>query len=568
MDMDRLLDGKLELQDIWNAYQDAIDFNADKQTVNVSEENNNMYVGRQWEGIEIEEEELADLPIITLNFIRPVVQIKVANIMSTKTKIVAQPVGLAGVPTKQQEFIADIVNKQLEKICEREDFDNKVLELMTNTAVDGDGCWYGYWDEDIETGQSKPGDFSFENIRNVNVFFGNPLCNEVQRQPFTIVERREYTSNLKSYAKKIGLKDGDISAIQPDTDNQYTINNDDNRVTVLTFFWRDFKTNTIKMNECTQNVMLQENVDTGLKNYPVCWQNWEPVLNSYHGEACVTEMVSNQIAINRLATMQAISLSRTAFPTVVYNEELLPGGWDNSVGAAIPIKLFDVKATDVATTISPANHASELDRMVDWLLNSSKDLNGANDAMLGNIKPENTSAIIAVQKSATVPLELNKLRLYKFLQDFARMAIDFMANYYGERQVLAVSPESGEEEVMPFDFSQLQHVAFNIKIDVGASSYWSEITESQTLDNLFDRQIITPDIYLKYLPNGLLAYKQEIIAELKQLRQAEQFATQQDALMTMLEKSPETAQRLQQLKGHDPEAYEQMVQQLFQNIQG
>jgi hypothetical protein len=279
-------------------------------------------------------------------------------------------------------------------------------------------------------------------------------------------------------------------------------------------------------------------------------------------------MVSNQITINKMATMQAISLSRSAFPTVLYNGELLPGGWDNSVGAAMAINLFDVKASEVATTLDPANHSSKLDEMVDWLLSSTKDLNGANDAMLGNIKPDNTSAIIAVQKSATVPLELNKLRLYKFLQDFARIAIDFMANYYGERQVLVVNPESGEEELIMFDFNQLQNVAFNIKIDVGASSYWSEITEAQTLGNLLDREVITPDIYLKYLPDGLLAYKQEIINELKQLQQAQQFEGQQEALSSLLQKRPELAAKLQQLRKTNPQAYEQTIKQLMQNTQG
>ena len=67
--------------------------------------------------------------------------------MSNKTKIVIQPIGITGMTKKQQEVIADIVNKQLDKICEREELDNKILDLITNTAIDGDGCMYVYVDD-------------------------------------------------------------------------------------------------------------------------------------------------------------------------------------------------------------------------------------------------------------------------------------------------------------------------------------------------------------------------------------------------------------------------------------
>ena len=48
-------------------------------------------------------------------------------------------------------------------------------------------------------------------------------------------------------------------------------------------------------------------------------------------------------------------------------------------------------------------------------------------------------------------------------------------------------------------------------MDVGASSYWSEIATVQTLDNLLMQKVITLDEYLERLPEGFVSMKQELI---------------------------------------------------------
>ena len=51
----------------------------------------------------------------------------------------------------------------------------------------------------------------------------------------------------------------------------------------------------------------------------------------------------------------------------------------------------------------------------------------------------------------------------------------------------------------------------SLKVDVGASSYWSEIATVQTLDNLLMQKVITLDEYLERLPEGFVSMKQELI---------------------------------------------------------
>jgi len=92
----------------------------------------------------------------------------------------------------------------------------------------------------------------------------------------------------------------------------------------------------------------------------------------------------------------------------------------------------------------------------------------------------------------------------------------------------------GVRQVAPFDFSLLRKMKLRLKVDVGPSSYWSEITALQTLDNLLQSDKINFLQYLKRVPNGVIPKKQELIAEIEmQMQQAE--AVQQAMMMAQQE---------------------------------
>ena len=54
-----------------------------------------------------------------------------------------------------------------------------------------------------------------------------------------------------------------------------------------------------------------------------------------------------------------------------------------------------------------------------------------------------------------------------------------------------------------------------LKLDVGASSFWSEITSIQTLDNLLMQDRISLEDYLERIPEGYVSRKQELIDKIK-----------------------------------------------------
>jgi len=131
---------------------------------------------------------------------------------------------------------------------------------------------------------------------------------------------------------------------------------------------------------------------------------------------------------------------------------------------------------------------------------------GATSAALGDVRPDNTSAIIALQKASALPNELIRQNLYQCIEDLGRIYIDFMTEYYGVRQ--------------GFDFKSLCKARLSLQLDVGASSYWPEIASIQTLDNLLARGKIDLIDYLERIPNGYIAKRQELLDKLREREEA------------------------------------------------
>lgn len=127
-------------------------------------------------------------------------------------------------------------------------------------------------------------------------------------------------------------------------------------------------------------------------------------------------------------------------------------------------------------------------------------------------------------------MELTKQALLQAIEDLGRIFMDFMGAYYGERFVEVPIPQNamfqpnspalpGQEAlrsvIVPFDFSALLGIPCSVELDVGASSYWSEIASMQTLDNLLMQGKISTVEYLKRLPAGQITDRETLIALLE-----------------------------------------------------
>lgn len=511
---------KLSPQIVWGRYNQGIGFNNRISLDEEVEVNENFFIGKQWEGVKSN-----GLPTPVFNFLKRVTLFTVASVTSDNLKLQAQPLGNSGA---KGEFyrMTSVVNNEFDSIFEFNKIVNLFREVMRNAAVDGDGCTHSYWDPYIETGQPNKGGIVTEVIENTRVFFGNPNDRRVQKQPYIIIERRFITDVLKERCEKLNVKD--YESIQPDypdrRENQSEQNSLNNRTTALLYYYRSKKTHTVWCYECTRNVEIR-NIDTGLKLYPITWLNWDYRQDNYHGQAMVSGLIPNQIFINRAFAMTMISLMTTAYPKIVYDATRI-SRWTNQVGAAIGVKGGDVNS--VARIIDPAHVDPQISQFIQMAVNFTETFLGATPAALGDVRPDNTSAIIALQRASATPHELTKQNLYSNIEDLGRIYVDFMANYYGVRRVEVSMPKDippevqefinikpGEEITGEFDFSELKDHPMVMRLDVGASAYWSEIASMQTLDNLLMQNKIDLVDYLERIPDGYISMRQELLEKLR-----------------------------------------------------
>ena len=512
------------LEQVMANYEKGFGFNQKIGLYDTVRVNEQFFIGNQWEGVDAN-----GLPTPVFNFLKQVVLFQVATITSDNMAINVVPLPSTSKFTiKELDKIAEIINHQFAAIMERNRIVTKGREFLRNAAVDGDGCMHFYFDPTIENGQLVKGEIVAEVIENLRVIFGNPNCRDVQQQPFIIIPRRELVDDVRWRAeqlKQAGLcKIKDVDSITADSEkfqNTYDSYTDD-KVTVLTYYWRDRESKTIWCMEVTEKGIIREAYDTEYTLYPLVWLNWDYVQDCYHGQAMITGLLPNQKFINKMFAMVGISLMTTAFPKVIYDRSRIKN-WDGGVGKAIGV---NGNVADVAKTLEGAALNPQIAQYIELCIAKTRTFLGASDVAMGDSRPDNTSAIIALQRAANTPMELTKQNYYQAIEDMARIFIDIMSVKYGTRSVeVAMDLDKPGEQplgmqlpaqsfVRDFDFSILKQVQMAVKQDVGASSYWSEMASMQTLDNLLMNKLITPKQYIERLPNGYITKKQELLDDL------------------------------------------------------
>lgn len=510
---------------IWKQYCAGLDFNNKLRLVENVANNENFFIGKQWEGVVSN-----GLPTPVFNILKQIVLHQVATITSDNFTISATPLR-ASANDKRLEMASQVVNSELRALFKVNKLPNLSRIMMRNAAVDGDGCMFTYFDPDAPTGlDGIKGAIKTEIVDNTRVLFGNPNSRNVQSQPYIIIWKRRQICDVKDEARANGLSEEEIQNISADTDDNNSRMDSyvDDKCTVLTKLWRDKKTGTIWGCEVTKGAVIRKPYDVRIKSYPVTWICWDYVQECYHGQALITGLIPNQEFINKAYAMAMLSQMTSAFPTKLFDRTRVTK-WTNQVGAQIAV---DGSVEGVAKILEPAQISPQIAQFINSTIENTQSLTGATAAALGNTRPDNTSAIIALQRAAAIPAEITKQNLYESLEDLGRIYIEFMAAYYGTRPVDIPAAVAVGDEIaqfananvgmmqQEFDFAQLEDCPMTIGLDVGASSYWSEVASMQTLENLLQLGLITVADFLERIPDGYVAKRQELLDKYKQKEMA------------------------------------------------
>jgi len=511
----------------WELYEAGVKYNQamygdDKNYYDVIDANIAFASGDQWRNVQAD-----GLPKPVFNIIKRVKQFKIASLKADNITISIEPMEYRpqtnDITMQQKVKNTDLANAEIKNVLENINFDAKSRTMLADGFDTGDWCIHWYFDMDeIPFKQTNPeikGLIKAEIIDSTNVLFGNPNTRVVEKQPYIILVGRDLVKNLKDEAKKNGNK---TDAIKPDSETTYQmgdngkVENDaagfEKALYIIKYYKEDGK---IYANKSVRGQYIYEKKETGLSYYPIAFNNWEEVKGTYHGRAETTGIIPNQIAINKMFAMVIYHLMLTAFPTAVYDADRIEG-WTNEIGAQIPVtNLQGDSIRNIAGYLEPATMSSQIMQAIELAMQYTKETLGVGDASLGNVTMNNATAIIAIQKSAAVPLENVKAAFYETVEDSGRIIIDMMGTYYGIRPVV-IRGQNNERTVEMFDFRQLKDMWLHIKTDVGNSSYFSEVASVQTLDNLLNNGMIEFVEYLKRIPDEIIPNKQELITSIEQ----------------------------------------------------
>lgn len=502
----------------WELYNKGKEYNYSIDLYNKVATNERFYRGEQWSGINSN-----GLPKPTFNIFKRIINYYTSNLLSSSVSMrfsYSSPFGVNNsISVEEAATYTDLLNGICQMRWEKLKIDSLLLDALTDGAISGDAIAYTYWDKSIKTGQRFSGDFRTVLLDNTNVFFGDPNCRDPQKQPYILISMRENVEELKRAARAAGLSEAVVQLIVPDSDN--TCESGDfskkelsgTKCISLIKLWKG-ENGHIFFRKSVRGTVITDTTDTGLTLYPISVFNWTKVKNSWHGEAVATSLIENQIFINKGYAMVMKHMMDTAFSKIIYDGTLIDE-WSNKVGEAIKV---DGPVGDVAKVISPGAMQSGMLDALQLAMQNTKECLGATDAALGDVKPTNTSAILALQQAATLPLENVKRQFYQFVEDIGLIWLDFIFAYYTDERLVYV-PENDGMKFVTFNLGKARNALFDCRIDVGAVNYWSEISCLSTLDNLLMNGYITTVQYLERVPDNLIPKKKALVEEIKQKEQ-------------------------------------------------
>ena len=508
---------KIDPQSIWNEYQAGENYH---QQINLHEtvkKNEAFYNGDQWEGVNAPDLE------------KPVINIFKRAVTYMGSQIISDDIGINLEPfaeSEEESAICKILTEQIDRVIEITKAKSKNRELIRDAAVAGDGAFYAWFDPD----KGRAGEIELELLDNEKVIFANPFEKDIQKQRYVIIVKRMMLEDVKELAEGFGLDEMEIAQIQPDDPADYSSEKKDagkNLVTVLLRFWKE--DGAVWFSQSCENVFIKKPTKTKAKIYHVVWMPWDKRKDSYHGNAVMTPYIPNQIYVNKMWALAMVFSSKMAWPQRFYDATKIRGNLSNKVGQAIGV------AGDPKAAIwfdSPAGDMSQqVLQLVDKTIQYTRESLGVTDAALGDIKPENTSAIIAAAEQTAAPLSFQRLANHQMWEDLINVFIDLMAEFYGVRKIyteIDAGDGTMKKEGVEYDFSAIDYDVFNIKIDIGSAAYWNQLMQVQTLDAFFKNGIIDDALlYLEHVPDGYISGKEELIRELREKREAEAAMAQQ-----------------------------------------
>ena len=499
-----------DIYEIWERYDKSKKYMDGKSILSRTEKNWQMYIGEQWAATK-DSEGMEDLPM--LNFIKPTINYKTSSISSTQVTAIFSDMNHANSPTVSK------LTALFDISWERAKMRKLGKKILRHAAVQGDS--YLFWGEGGDTRKAP------QVILNTQIHLGDENIQDIQEQPWIIIEERLSVEVVKERARLAGVSAEQIKNIEPDKDTERSLYNKEevkDKVLCLLYMEKDRTTGIVSVCRCTKDFMIEklkpvqqskggEYYGNGLMMYPIVQMVWEDVPNTARGVSEVEQLIPNQLELNKMLARRAISGKLTAFPRLAYDDGSIDNPEDlDKVGAKI--RLNGGNATAIANMIAylaPQSMSPDAKQLCDELLNETRTLAGASDAQLGNIDLSRVSGTAAqtIRDQQQVPLNQQQEMYQDFIENVALLWFELWKVYYPAGLMMdGIELEEGEIDM----------VAPNVRVDIAEDTSLSKMAMQQELMNLFNGGKLTFDEFVEAYPEHSSIPK-NILLEIAQKRQ-------------------------------------------------
>ncbi len=504
----------------WEQYEAGVEYKRRIGLYARVRENERFYRGEQWTGVNSK-----DLPKPVFNVIKRVVNYMISSVTAQPVSIRYSDEGLycseENEYKRQLRSGIELLNKNAAYRYDKSKMESMTRTALLDAAISGNGVFYTYWDSGCRSGQPFEGDIKTVLCDSVDLFVSNVTSDDIQSQDYVMLCGRDSVEHLREEARKSGVSELDIAKITADKPEgrgagelfDIEAKTEANCTYLMKFFRND--DGYVVWQKSTAQTVIAECV-TELRRYPIAVFAWERVKGSFIGNAPISSLTENQKYINKAYAMVMKHMTDTAFSKVIYDKTLIPE-WSNEVGEAIGVRgSADVRSA--AAVIGTGDMQSGFLEVISMTMSHTKELMGATDAALGEVDPQNTSAIIALQEASEIPLETLRRNLYAALEDVALNWSEMLLCYYPSQRLLPYTEEGEEKSGRLPDVKAFKNSLIEAKIDIGTGTRYSQVVSVNTLDKLLSGGYITAEQYIKRLPEGVIPRSDELIEQIEQMK--------------------------------------------------
>ena len=511
------------------------------------------------------------MPRPVFNFIEMIINNKVANVYGSPVKLNFVADNNMSATTKFTKF----VEYQMKEM-RMEDLD--YIALKRDGGVKGTYIYYFYWDEKAPGSRGNyEGGFRCQLLDPLNVYFANPKETDEQKQEWIMWDDRLPVNAVKEMADS-GI---DKDKIVPD-ELESAYNEEEQKgsdlCTVLTRLFRkdgeayyERATKETIINKATPlNPLLIQKLQKSKEDssitpthdddleierdvdeykayyYPIVVGNWKPRDKSIYGRGEVESLIPNQKAINFEIAMQLLNHQELGWGKILVKPNALQGQViTNTPGEVITDHTPGDKWG--ITRLDGQGFSAGALQFAPQILDLTRTVTGATEILTGDMISKDLSgrAIAQLQAEGKKPIADLQKAFWRVKEKQGLVIAQYYKLFYENKKFsMDLSPEeteqmeelyrvTGNNEPIPtsrteiFNGQDYLDTPFNVIVEAGAGTEYSEIMAMEMLNNLFFngaiKNLTTEQLeqFVVLYPDSAMPFKTELKAIIRKQQRSE-----------------------------------------------